>query len=81
MGNYGINRVIEPQHVLPTSAWSLDNSREIKPHEIRVKIKVIHIEEASFKQICMESHDDDKLIKHKIIDTIIKRGKLHNPGV
>ena len=79
MEKYGINRVIEPQHVLPTSAWSLDNSREIKPHEIRVKIKVIHIEEASFKQICMESHDDDKLIKHKIIDTIIKRGKLHNP--
>ncbi len=79
MEKYGTNRVIEPQHVLPTSAWSLDNSREISANEIRVKIKVIHIEEASFKQICMESHDDEKLIIHKIIDIVIKRGKLHNP--
>ena len=29
--NYGMNRVLEPQHVLPTSAWRLDNSRAIGP--------------------------------------------------
>ena len=51
--NYGMNRVLEPQHVLPTSAWRLDNSRAIGPGEIRVDIRRIHIEGTSFKQICL----------------------------
>ena len=42
--NYGTNRVLEPQHVLPTSAWRLDNGRKLSPAEIRVDIKRIHIE-------------------------------------
>lgn len=77
--NYGINRVLEPQHVLPTSAWRLDNSRNIASQEIRVDIKRIHIEGTSFKQICLESNDNDQRIKQKIIDIVIRRGKLHNP--
>jgi len=76
---YGMNRVLEPQHVLPTSAWRLDNSRTISKEEIRVDIKRIHIEGTSFKQICMESNDNDQRIKQKIMDIVIRRGKLHNP--
>ncbi|MBR4019896.1 MAG: sigma-54-dependent Fis family transcriptional regulator [Firmicutes bacterium] len=77
--SYGMNRVLEPQHVLPTSAWRLDNSRTIMPQEIRVDIKRIHVEGTSFKQICMESNDNDQRIKQKIMDIVIRRGKLHNP--
>ena len=77
--HYGMNRVLEPQHVLPTSAWRLDNTRTIMPHEIRVDIKRIHVEGTSFKQICMESNDNDQRIKQKIMDIVIRRGKLHNP--
>lgn len=77
--HYGMNRVLEPQHVLPTSAWRLDNTRSIMPHEIRVDIKRIHVEGTSFKQICMESNDNDQRIKQKIMDIVIRRGKLHNP--
>ena len=77
--NYGTNRVMEPQHVLPTSAWRLDNSRNIAPEEIRVDIKRIHIEQTSFKQICLEAADNDQRIKQKIMDIVIRRGKLHNP--
>lgn len=76
---YGMNRVLEPQHVLPTSAWRLDNTRTIMPQEIRVDIKRIHVEGTSFKQICMESNDNDQRIKQKIMDIVIRRGKLHNP--
>lgn len=76
---YGTNRVLEPQHVLPTSAWRLDNSRNISPAEIRVDIKRIHIEGTSFKQICLEANDNDQRIKQKIMDIVIRRGKLHNP--
>ncbi len=76
---YGMNRVLEPQHVLPTSAWKLDNSRAIAPDEIRVDIKRVHIEGTSFKQICMESNDNDQRIIQKITDIVSRRGKLHNP--
>lgn len=77
--NYGTNRVIEPKHVLSTSAWKVDNNREIAPNEIRVSIKKLHIESTSFKQICIESNNNIDKIKERIIDIVIKRGKLHNP--
>ncbi|SFE15851.1 TyrR family helix-turn-helix domain-containing protein [Peptostreptococcaceae bacterium pGA-8] len=76
---YGTRRVLEPEHVLPTSAWRLDNSRKIHEDEIRVDIKKIHIEGTSFKQICMEANNNEEKIKQRIIDIVIRRGKLHNP--
>lgn len=77
--NYGINRVVEPKNVLTTSAWRIDNKREIYSNEIRVNIKRLHIETASFKQICIECNNNEEKIKERIIDIVIKRGKLHNP--
>ncbi|HWQ78814.1 MAG TPA: hypothetical protein VN381_08345, partial [Anaerovoracaceae bacterium] len=76
---YGVKRVLEPQHVLSTSAWKVDNNREIYPNEIRVAIKKLQLEGTSFKQICIESHNNPEKIKDRIIDIVIKRGKLHNP--
>jgi TyrR family helix-turn-helix protein len=77
--NFGTNRVLEPQYVLPVSAWKLDNSRKIMPFEIKIGLKKVHIEGTSFKQICMEANDNDERIKQKIMDIVIRRGKLHNP--
>lgn len=76
---FGQTRVLEPQHVLPTSAWKLDNSRNLESFEMRVDIHKIHIEGTSFKQICLEANDNDERIKQKIMDIVIRRGKLHNP--
>ncbi|MCI5697510.1 MAG: sigma 54-interacting transcriptional regulator [Clostridiales bacterium] len=76
---YGTRRVIEPQHVLPTSAWRLDNSRKIYSDEIRIDVKTVHLEGTSFKQICLESNNNEEKIKQRIIDIVIRRGKLHNP--
>ena len=77
--NYGTNRVLEPQYVLPTSAWRLDNSRRLNPEEIRVNVKKIHIEGTSFKEICLEANYNEQKIKQMILDIVIRRGKLHNP--
>ena len=77
--SYGIKRVIEPKHVLSTSAWKVDNNREIYPNELRVSIKKLHLESTSCKQICIESNNNIDKIKDRIIDIVIKRGKLHNP--
>ncbi len=76
---YGTRRVMEPQYVLPTSAWKLDNSRKIYPDELRISITRIHLEGTSFKQICTEVNYNEEKIKQKIMDIVIRRGKLHNP--
>jgi len=76
---YGINRVIEPKEVLPVSAWKVDASRHVHPDELRMNIKRIHIESAGFRQICIESGNDEERIRERILDLVIKRGKLHNP--
>ncbi|MEG0157479.1 MAG: RNA polymerase subunit sigma-54, partial [Anaerovoracaceae bacterium] len=76
---FGIARVLEPRHAMPTSAWKLDNNRALREDELCVEIKTIHLDGTSFHQICLESNDNDELIKRKIIDIVIRRGKLHNP--
>ena len=80
MGNqYGEDRVLEPKQTLPTSAWRLDNRRQIAAHEMRVELKTLHLEGTSFRQICLEARDNDDMIRNKIMDIVIRRGKLHNP--
>lgn len=71
--------MLEPKSVLPTSAWRVDNSREIHPDEIRVSIRRIHLEPTGFKQVCLEAGNDEDKIRDKIMDIVIRRGKLHNP--
>lgn len=77
--DYGAIRVLEPKFVLPTVAWKLDNNRKIYPNEMRIDVKRIHIERTSFKEICLEANDNDQRIIQKIMDIVIRRGKLHNP--
>lgn len=77
--SYGVKRVLEPEHVLSTSAWKVDNSREINDDEMRVAIRTLHIESTSFKQISIESNQNAEKIKDRIMDIVIKRGKMHNP--
>lgn len=77
--NYGIQRVVEPKDVLPTSAWRLDNSRRLRPNEMRLLVTKIHIEGTNFRQICVETNNDTEKIKDRIMDIVNKRGKLHNP--
>ncbi|MGI6766896.1 MAG: sigma-54 interaction domain-containing protein [Lentihominibacter sp.] len=79
MNSYGLDRVISPQKVFPASAWELDNSSQLKPGEMRIGLRRIHVEGTSFRQICQEALNDEEAIKEKIKDIVIKRGKLHNP--
>ena len=77
--SFGTKRVLEPTFVLPTCAWKLDNGRNVYPDEMRLDVKRIHIETTSFKEICLEAADNEERIRQKIMDIVIRRGKLHNP--
>lgn len=77
--SYGIDRVVSPPAVFPAAAWELDNSRALRSGEVRVSLRRLHIEGTSFRQLCQETANDDELMKKKIIDIVMTRGKMHNP--
>ena len=79
INTYGIKRVLEPGDVLPTTAWRVDNRKELYPNEMRIAVRKIHIESTSFRQICVETGNSAEKIKDRVIDIVSKRGKLHNP--
>lgn len=76
---FGISRVLEPKTAVPTTAWKVDNSFDIKDNECRIKIERIHIERDSFQQFCSVGDYNEGKIAAKIIDVVTRRGKLHNP--
>jgi hypothetical protein len=77
--DFGVERTVEPLRSIPVSAWKLDNSAEIRESEMRVRVKTVKLEEASFRQLCSECAYDEVRIKEKIFDIVKKRGKIHNP--
>ena len=79
MNTYGLERSLTPKQTFTPSAWELDNSREIRPNEVRISLDRVHVEGTSFRQICQEAGNDEERIKEKITDIVIRRGKLHNP--
>jgi transcriptional regulator with PAS, ATPase and Fis domain len=70
---------VEPSQAIPVAAWKLDNSADIRGAEMRVRVKIIKLEDASFRQLCSECVNDEGKIKAKVFDIIRRRGKMHNP--
>ena len=76
---FGQDRVIGTKDLLPTTAWQLNNKREIADHEMRVSITRLHIEGTSFRQLILDSNNNENVIREKIMEIVNRRGKLHNP--
>ena len=79
MKYFGIDRVIEPLGAIPSTAWKIDNSRELSPGEIRVSLDMIKIEESNFAQLVSVANYVDSKMKRRIMDIVNIRGKLQNP--
>lgn len=77
--DYGLNRVSGVKDVMPVLAWKLDNRRFIYDNEMLIRVTEIHVEAASFKQICGDSGGDPEQMKEQFISIVNARGKLHNP--
>ena len=77
--DYGIDRVIEPKGSIPVTAWKLDNSRKIRPTEVRISLEWINFERDNMDQIASISEYDRKLTIERIMTIVGERGKFHNP--
>ncbi len=75
----GLHRVLEPPGVLPQAAWRLDPSPQLWPDEVRVALRRLNLDAASFRQLREASGGDPAAMKAAVLDIVASRGKMHNP--
>jgi L-erythro-3,5-diaminohexanoate dehydrogenase len=75
----GIHRVLEPYGSLPQPAWKLDNTPVAQMGETLIDVHALHIDSASFTQIADACQRDLQRMRAHILDTVMQRGKMHNP--
>ena len=75
----GLHRVLEPRGVLPQAAWRLDANPVIGPTEVRVRVRRLNLDAASFRQLFDKHQGDGDRVREEVRDIIASRGKMHNP--
>jgi L-erythro-3,5-diaminohexanoate dehydrogenase len=75
----GLHRVLEPAGVLPQAAWRLDPSPELVTGEIRVRVRRLNLDAASFRQLADKHGGDGEAVRAEVLEIIGTRGKMHNP--
>lgn len=76
---FGTHRVIEPQGVLPQTALRIDNDMELYDTEIRINVRTLNIDSASFTQIEEQAGGDEAKIAEIMHGIVKERGKHQNP--
>ncbi|WP_229070367.1 L-erythro-3,5-diaminohexanoate dehydrogenase [Actinoplanes sp. DH11] len=75
----GLSRVLEPAGVLPQAAWRLDASPEIGPDEVRIRVRRLNLDAASYRQLSQKHGGDGAAIRAEVLGIVATRGKMHNP--
>jgi L-erythro-3,5-diaminohexanoate dehydrogenase len=75
----GLHRVLEPAGVLPQAAWRLDPRPEIWPDEVRVRVRRLNLDAASFRQLSESCAKDPDKVRHAVLEIVASRGKMQNP--
>jgi L-erythro-3,5-diaminohexanoate dehydrogenase len=75
----GLHRVLEPAGVLPQAAWRLDPRPEIWPDEVRVRVRRLNLDAASFRQLSESNDGNPDKIRHAVLEIVASRGKMQNP--
>lgn len=76
---YGTHRVLRPKGVLPQAADELDASLPIWDNEMRITVRTLNIDSASFRQMQESSGGDRVKVGELVKRTVEMRGKQHNP--
>ncbi|MDP3969447.1 MAG: zinc-binding dehydrogenase [Nocardioides sp.] len=75
----GVHRVLEPPGVLPQSAVRLDTHPTLADDELRVRVRRLNLDAASFRQL-RESHGGDgAAVRAAVLEIVRTRGKMQNP--
>ena len=80
----GLHRVLEPIGVLPQAARRLDNSPQLWPDEVRVRLSTLNLDAASYRQLAGEhtradGSVDGAAVRAQVLAIVAERGKMQNP--
>jgi L-erythro-3,5-diaminohexanoate dehydrogenase len=75
----GVHRVLEPVGVLPQAAQRLDADPGIGPDEVRIAVRRLNLDAASFRQLSEASAGDGDAVRAAVLGIVGSRGKMHNP--
>jgi len=75
----GVHRVLEPAGVLPQAASRLDPDPRIGPDEVRIAVRRLNLDAASFRQLSEASGGDGEAVRAAVLGIVESRGKMHNP--
>jgi len=75
----GLHRVLEPAGALPQSARSLDTRKDLWPDEVRVRVDMLNLDAASFRQLERKHGGDGDAVRAEVLVIVASRGKMQNP--
>ena len=75
----GLHRVLDDAVVLPQAAQRLDTRRELWPDEVRIRVEMLNLDAASFRQLERKHAGDGAQIRDEVLDIVRTRGKMQNP--
>jgi L-erythro-3,5-diaminohexanoate dehydrogenase len=75
----GLHRVLEPAGVLPQAARRLDARPAIWPDEVRIRVRRLNLDAASFRQLHEAHGGDPDRIRQAVLKIVAERGKMQNP--
>ena len=79
----GLHRVLDDAVVLPQAAQRLDTRPELWPDEVRVRVEMLNLDAASYRQLegkhTRDGRTDGAAIRSEVLDIVRTRGKMQNP--
>ncbi len=75
----GTHRVLEPIGALPQSAQRLDTQADLWPDEVRIRVRRLNLDAASFRQLSEKHNGDGDAVRAEVLDIVATRGKMQNP--
>ena len=75
----GLHRVLDDAVVLPQAAQRLDTRRELWPDEVRIRVEMLNLDAASYRQLERKHDGDGDAIRAEVLEIVRTRGKMQNP--
>lgn len=80
----GLHRVLAPTGVLPQAADRLDPTPALWPDEVRVALRTLNLDAASYRQLAhahtrADGSVDGAAVREQVLAIVAERGKMQNP--